>query len=129
TFVSIRECYRSNGNKFQLSGISSSNYSSSQVPLALNSVFKNAPETMATNSDSSSSSAFLAPATKSLNKGSEANTISEIELPVNADSEVKGTQVFACFPKLAEEIRRMIWKEACLVEQILDIWPVLLDIE
>jgi hypothetical protein len=59
----------------------------------------------------------------------EANNASEVASRANTASEVKGTRVFTCFPKLALEIRRMIWKEACSVERVLDIWAVPLDIE
>jgi hypothetical protein len=59
----------------------------------------------------------------------EANKASEVASGPDTESEVAGTRVFTCFPKLALEIRRIIWKEACSVERVLDIWVVPLDIE
>ncbi|KAN0102840.1 hypothetical protein V8E51_011153, partial [Hyaloscypha variabilis] len=100
-------------------------------------------------SSSSTSEAFLAPATDATNVGFVVNIASrtrfevknaseidfkrimasEVELAVSTESKVEDTHVFTCFPKLPLEIRRMIWKEACSVERVLDIWPVLLDVE
>jgi hypothetical protein len=99
-------------------------------------------------SSSSTSEAFLAPATDATNASFEVNIASrarsevknaseidskriiasEVKLAVSTESKVEDTHVFTCFPKLPLEIRRMIWKEACSVERVLDIWAVTLDV-
>jgi len=59
---------------------------------------------------------------------------SETDLGTQADFEAKAdpesqevATEFTCFPKLPLELRQKIWKEACYIPRVIDLWGVWLD--
>jgi hypothetical protein len=98
--------------------------SNSSSPSSANAVEARATEAGSSSSSISDSSFLNTPpkaATAAANNDFEVNTESEVESQVNAESEAKGARVFACLPKLAPEIRRIVWKETCSVRRVVDI--------
>ena len=72
---------------------------------------------------------LLNPSIMAFNNDSEVQPVPSALPDTSAESEVQGAQTFTYFPKLPPELRHKIWKEACLIERVVDIWAVPLDVK